>query len=62
MKKQANAEIRARAKNARVFWWQVAQELGVAESTVIRWLRTELDADGKQRILDAISRIEKEDI
>lgn len=60
MKKQANAEIRARAKSARVFWWQVAQELGVAESTVIRWLRTELDADSKQKIMDAISRIEKE--
>lgn len=60
MKRQANAEIRARAKSASVFWWQVAQELGVAESTVIRWLRTELNADSKQKIMDAISKIEKE--
>lgn len=59
MNKKANTEIRARAKSARVFWWQVAQELGVSESTVIRWLRTELDADGKRMIMDAISRIEK---
>lgn len=60
MKKQANAEIRDRAKSARVFWWQVAQELGVSESTVVRWLRTELNTDSKQKFMDAISKIEKE--
>ena len=35
----------------------VAKELGIAESTLIRWLRTDLTGDRKKQVNEAVDRL-----
>lgn len=37
--------------------WEVAEQLGVSEVTVCRWLRSELPKDKKVQILQAIEDV-----
>ena len=56
----ANSAIKQMAKAANVYWWQIAAKIGVAESTIIRWLRMPLSAEREGIILAAIKELEKE--
>lgn len=56
----ANSSIRQIAKDAKIYWWQVAAKIGVAESTIIRWLRLPLSAEHKAMIMSAIDELTKE--
>ncbi|MEN6620925.1 MAG: hypothetical protein ABFD50_05200 [Smithella sp.] len=40
--------------------WQVAENLGIAEETLSRWMRHELSDDKKAAILTAIEKLSKE--
>lgn len=53
-----NADIKAALRNAAVYQWQVAEELGIPETTFSRKLRHELPDSEKTRILEAIERID----
>ena len=53
----ANKEIRTAAFSEGVRLWQVAQELGVTDSTFSRWLRRELSEERKTEVLQAIQRL-----
>lgn len=55
-----NIDIRNAIKRARLFGWEVAQELGISESYFSRKLRKELPPEEKERILAAIDRLAKE--
>ncbi|MPM18642.1 hypothetical protein SDC9_65055 [bioreactor metagenome] len=55
-----NAIIRETAKKSGVHLWQVAEKLGLAESTFIRRLRHELPAEEQRKVLNAIAEISKE--
>lgn len=55
-----NTEIRAAAKSAGVFLYEVAEKLDVSEPTFIRWLRKELDEPTKRKALTAIEEIKRE--
>ena len=55
-----NAEIRAAAKSAGVFLYEIAEKIGVSEPTFIRWLRKELDEPTKHKALTAIEEIKQE--
>ena len=55
-----NTEIRAAAKSAGVFLYEVAEKLDVSEPTFIRWLRKELDEPTKRKALTAIEEINRE--
>lgn len=52
-----NVEIRVRAESARVKLWEVAEELGIADATLSRKLRHELDPETKKRIFRIISNL-----
>lgn len=41
----ANKNLRAYMKQNKVPYWELANALGIAETTLIRWLRTELPAE-----------------
>lgn len=56
----SNIEIRRRAAGAGVRLWQVAEELGLADSSLSRKLRHELPAEEKQKILEIIERLKEE--
>lgn len=51
----ANLEIREIIRKNRIRHYEVAAALGVSEYTFCKWLRTELPADKKAKIMDAIN-------
>ena len=57
MNREVNQEVYEAFTRSRVKRWEVAQILGVAENTVIRWLRAELPPERKAAILDAIEKV-----
>lgn len=57
---QRNTEIRAAAKSAGVFLYEIAEKLGVSEPTFNRYLRKELPEGMKAKALAAIEEIKLE--
>lgn len=55
-----NLDVRAAAKSAGVYLWEIADKLGVSEPTFIRCLRKELSEDMKAKLLKAIEEIKRE--
>lgn len=55
-----NTEIRAAAKSAGVFLYEIAEKLGVSEPTFNRYLRKELPEDLKANAFTAIEEIKRE--
>lgn len=55
-----NSEIRSAAKAAGVTLWQLADELGISEPTMTRFLRRELPECEKRDLLQIIRRLQKE--
>lgn len=54
-----NKELKEQMKKSGLYLYQVANELGVCEMTLIRWLRFELPDDKKQAIIEAINKLQK---
>ena len=57
MKAQNNVLVREAALRNGIFLWQIAKELGVADSTCSRKLREELSPEETQNILAIIGRL-----
>lgn len=55
-----NKEIRETAKQNDIFLWEIAQQLGIADATLSRWLRCELSDGEKNKILAIIDVIASE--
>ncbi len=51
-------DLKQKIKDAGLYLWQVADEIGICEMTLIRWLRKEPTEEQKQRIFSAIERLE----
>lgn len=54
---KANADIRIAAWSAGIPLWAVAEELGICEMTLSRWLRTELAGSKREQVLTAIQKL-----
>lgn len=54
---KANAEIRAEVKSAGLFWWQIAEDMGIQCSALSVLLRHELSDERKDDIREAIRHI-----
>lgn len=57
---KANHEIRLLLINSRIKNWEVANRIGIADTTLSRWLRTPLNDERKKRVLNAIDELKKE--
>lgn len=57
LKNLKNVEVRRLAKEKNVRHWQIADEIGVSESTFVHWLRKELSDEKKEKIIAAIEKI-----
>ena len=57
-----NIEIRTAIKKARLFNWEVAEEMGISESYFCRKLRRELPEEERNKVLAAIDRLTKGEI
>ncbi len=55
-----NMDLRQKAKEKGVFFWQIAKELGVSEPTMTRRLRFELPELEKQKYLSIIDSLSSE--
>lgn len=54
---QNNADLRQVAKNAGVYFWQIADLWGVSEAYMTRLMRRELTTEERTRFLDAVQTI-----
>lgn len=48
------------ARVAGIPLWRVAAAIGISEPTLTRWLRFPLPAEKENRVIEAISRLERE--
>lgn len=55
-----NMDLRQKAKEKGVFFWQIAEKLGVSEATMTRRLRFELPEQEKQKYLSIIDKLSAE--
>ena len=55
-----NEMVRKEMKKFGVYSWQVADFLGVAESTFYRWMRHELPENRRKEVLAAVRRARTE--
>lgn len=53
----ANEYIRSEAKKHGVYFWEVAQYLGIADTTLSRHMRVELSSVERTRVEKAIHKI-----
>lgn len=52
-----NLEIRRSIRDNRLFYWQVAETIGISSFTLSVWLRTPLTDDRKERVEKAITKL-----
>ena len=57
---QNNADLQQTAKNAGVYFWQIADLWGVSEAYMTRLMRRELTAEERSRFLDAVEQLKQE--
>ena len=55
-----NKGVRQKMARARVFQWEVAEQLGISEPTLTRWLRRPLTPERLERIEAAIVALKRE--
>ena len=55
-----NMDIRQAIKMKRLFYFEVAQALGIADSTFSRWMRQEMPQEKKKNILSVIDQLARE--
>ena len=53
-----NADIRNKLKATGAKQWELAQEIGISQSTLVVWLRVELTDERLDRVTEALKRIE----
>ncbi|MEB5953172.1 MULTISPECIES: hypothetical protein [Enterococcus] len=54
---RANQEIRNKIESNRILYWEVAEKVGIAQSNLSVWLRTDMREDRKERVENAIDEL-----
>lgn len=57
--KQANENIRNEIQESGLTYWQVAEEVGIASTTLSVWLRTPLNSSRLSRVNNALNELKK---
>lgn len=57
--KQANENIRNEIQESGLTYWQVAEEIGIASTTLSVWLRTPLNSSRLSRVNNALNELKK---
>lgn len=60
--RQKNTDIRDKAKQANVRFWEIGERLKMSESTFTRYLRKELDAEAKEQIFAIIKELQQPEL
>ena len=54
----ANYTIKKTLRAYGLYYWEIADHIGVSESTLIRWLRKELSHEKKELLINAAEEIQ----
>lgn len=57
MRRLTNKEIRKLLKELNIFQWQIAETIGIAETSLSRWFRKELTQEQHEDVITAIKKI-----
>lgn len=57
---EVNLEIIRLLKKENIYRWQIAERIGIHETTFCRWFRKELTPEQVQQILTAVEEIKKQ--
>lgn len=57
--RSVNQDIKDNIKQNNLFQYQVADQMGISETTLVRWLRYPLDEDIKEQIFEAINELKE---
>ena len=57
MKVKSNSKVRAELARNGLFIWQLAEAVGVHETTMTKWLRTPLNDEQQARVDKALSEL-----
>ena len=52
-----NSEIREIIRKNRIFHYEIAEALGISEPAFSKWLRSEMDSEKKEKVIQAIDSI-----
>ena len=52
-----NNDIRQRIKSNRLYFYEIAEEIGITEFTLSRWFRKELTPEQQEKVLAAIDKL-----
>jgi len=55
-----NTEIREAIQRFGLKYWEVAERVGIADTTLTKWLRRELSDERRSQVLAAIDELKKE--
>lgn len=55
----SNQDIKQLIKSKRIFIYEIADVIGITEFSLHRWFRHDLTDEQRQKVLDAISTLEK---
>ncbi|AYE37800.1 hypothetical protein D1B17_03790 [Companilactobacillus zhachilii] len=55
-----NLDIRNEIRSNRLRNWEVAEKVGISDSRLSVWLRTPLNDERRQRVLEAIKKLTSE--
>lgn len=54
---QCNMDIREYVRSRRLLMWEIAEEAGISQPTLCRWMRTEMDPVRRDRIERAMKSL-----
>lgn len=57
-----NIEVRTEMRKMRIFSYEVAAELGIAETSLSRKMRKELSQEEKKEIIEVIHKLAKREV
>ena len=55
-------KIKQFMKEHRIYQWEVAEQIGITEFTLTRWLRSELKPEHEKKIIEAINCLMGEEV
>jgi len=53
-----NCEIRKKIADANIYLYQLSEQIGIAESTIYRWLHHPLDGEHQKILMDAVEKLQ----
>ncbi len=52
-----NSELKQKIKKSGFTLWQVAEQIGISEMSLIRWLRSERDTRNQDKVIKALDEL-----